>query len=110
MVTKRKQAGYIYVLKDSSNRRKLGLGIDVDRRRKQLQTGNAEQITIEYRLHVNNMQQAETGLHAIFAAQRLRIGEWFELDEPDLVVLKKIFGAEHITELECKQMRLLGLR
>jgi len=106
------RAGYIYVLLDENGRRKLGkTRNDVEKRVKQLQTGNAEQITIEYRLQVNDMRHAETSIHELFAADRLRInGEWFALSETELVLLRKIFKAGSTTAREESLLKGLGFR
>ena len=106
------KSGFIYVLLDETGRRKLGKTInDVDKRVKQLQTGNAEVITIEYRLQVNDMRQAEKAIHTLFAASRLRInGEWFKLSDSELILLKKIFKAGDITPREERLLTQLGLR
>ncbi len=104
-------SGFVYVLLDQSERRKLGLGINVEKRVKQLQTGNAEQITIEYRLAVNDMRRAEKAIHNLFAASRLRInGEWFKLSTDELLLLRKVFKAADTTVVEERQLTLLGLR
>ena len=105
-------SGFVYVLLDQSGRRKLGKTTNsVEKRVKQLQTGNAEQITIEYRLAVNDMRRAETAIHALFAASRLRInGEWFNLSESELILLKKVFKAANTTVAEEKHLTMLGLR
>ncbi len=103
--------GYVYVIKDESERRKIGLAEDVDHRLKELQTGNAERLIIEYRLAVANMKHAEGSLHNLFAANRLRSdGEWFKLTEAQLQLLRKIFGAHDITKVEESQFKILGFR
>lgn len=110
--TKRTQSGFVYVLLDEQHRRKLGKTVnDVEKRVKQLQTGNAERITIEYRLAVNDMRRAETAIHTLFAASRLRInGEWFKLSESELILLQKVFKAADTTAIEERQLTQLGLR
>lgn len=103
------QAGYIYVIKDESERRKLGYAEDVEIRLKQLQTGNAERLTIEYRLQVADMIRAETAIHNLFAAGRIRAdGEWFHI--ADMRLLLKIFKAADTTAIEERQLIQLGLR
>jgi predicted GIY-YIG superfamily endonuclease len=104
--------GFVYVLLDQQGRRKLGKTVnDVEKRVKQLQTGNAEQITIEYRLEVNDMRRAENAIHDLFAASRLRInGEWFKLSESELILLQKVFKAAGTTAREERLLEGLGLR
>lgn len=106
------QSGFIYVLLDEQGRRKLGKTVnDVEKRVKQLQTGNAEVITIEYRLEVDDMRRAERAIHSLFAASRLRVnGEWFRLSESELILLRKVFKAGETTAREEKLLSGLGLR
>ncbi len=108
---KRDYGGFVYVLKDEHQRRKIGLAQDVDQRVKELQTGNAERITIEHRMHVSHMQRAEKSLHELFAAYRLRTdGEWFDIDEKELLLLRKVFRVVATTEREEKLLKSLHLR
>jgi Meiotically Up-regulated Gene 113 (MUG113) protein len=101
--------GYIYAIEDESARYKLGFADDVEKRLPELQVGNAERLTIKYRLQVKDMRRAEQSLHSIFAADRIRLdGEWFKIQNINL--LKKIFNIETITEKESELLRSLGLR
>ena len=106
------KSGFVYVLLDENGRRKLGKTFnDVNKRVKQLQTGNAEVITIEYRLEVDDMRRAEKSIHDLFAASRLRInGEWFKLSDSELILLKKVFKAGDTTPREERLLTQLGLR
>jgi len=105
------KSGFVYVLLDENGRRKLGLGVNVEKRVKQLQTGNAERITIEYRLEVSDMRRAEKSIHNLFAASRLRVdGEWFKLSDSELLLLQKVFKAADTTIREEKLLLGLGLR
>ena len=57
------------------------------------------------------MHKAETSLHSLFAAYRLRSdGEWFKLDEQANVLLRKVFGALDTTDRENVLLKGLGLR
>lgn len=102
--------GYVYVIKDETNGRKLGFSTNPEMRLKQLQTGNKEILKIEYRLKVKDMRKAEAALHNLFAVYRLQMGEWFHLAEKDLLLLKKIFRVEQTTEREESLLNGLGLR
>lgn len=106
------RAGYVYVIQDEQQRIKLGFADNVEERLAQLQTGNADVLMIVYRLRVNNMRKAETALHSLFAAYRLRKeNEWFRpFNEKDTILLAKIFGAECITAQEQYLLESLGLR
>lgn len=101
--------GYIYCIEDESERYKLGLSKDADYRLDTLQTGNAEVLIIKYRIQVNDMKRAETGIHQLFAADRIRAnGEWFKIK--DRILLEKVFKLKDITERELKLLQSLGLR
>ena len=81
------KTGYIYfVHADGTNRYKIGLTVDLDRRMKQL---NGKQAPFENKLlwsiKVSDMRSAEKDLHDTFSSRRVN-GEWFtfnanELDE-----------------------------
>lgn len=103
------RSGYVYCIKDESERRKLGFSYDAEMRLDILQTGNAEVLTVEYRLFVKDMLKAEDALHNLFAADRIRAnGEWFKIK--DMVLFLKIFKKEPINEREEKLLESMGLR
>lgn len=106
---KHHSSGYVYVIKDESERRKLGLSYDADMRLDILQIGNAERLTVEYRLQVDDMKRAEDALHNLFAADRIRIdGEWFKIQ--DMALFNKIFKVIPVDEREEELIASLGLR
>lgn len=105
----RNTSGYVYVIIDESERRKLGFSYNADMRLDDLQTGNAERLTIEHRLAVQHMRKAENALHQLFAADRIRPdGEWFKITNMELFY--KIFNVAPITEREESYLKSLGLR
>lgn len=107
------KAGFVYSLLDTEdNSRKLGKSSNVEQRLKTVQTGNPHKLIIEYRLAVTDMTKAESSLHSLFAAKRLRKGkgEWFVLDTKDLTLLQKIFCAQDTTDKEYQLIESLGLR
>jgi len=104
---KKHDSGYVYVILDESERRKLGFSYDADMRLDILQTGNAELLTVEYRLEVKDMLRAEDALHNLFAADHKR-GEWYKIT--DMILFRKIFKKETTTEREEKLLETMGLR
>lgn len=72
---------------------KLGYTKNVQNRLRQLQTGNEKTLVVHRQLKVINGRKAEKYLHEIFAAKRKR-GEWFILDETDLLLIDIIFGVK----------------
>lgn len=106
---KKHDSGYVYVIKDESERRKLGFSYDAEMRLDILQTGNAERLTVEHRLFVKDMLRAEDALHNLFAANRIRAdGEWFKIQ--DMLLFLKIFKIEATNEREEKLLESMGLR
>ncbi len=102
-------SGYVYAIKDESNRYKLGKSENVLQRLMELQTGNAERLTIAHTLKVLDIDKAEVSLHELFASGRIRSdGEWFRIENIDL--FKKVFRATDTTEREEKLLESLGLR
>jgi hypothetical protein len=102
------KSGFIYAIKDESSRVKLGMADNVDKRLRELQTGNAEVLTIMYLWPVDNMRKAEAAVHTIFSAYRIR-GEWFRLDHTVEKLLAKIFRVTPMTDKEERNIKLLGL-
>lgn len=86
------EAGYIYfVHADGTNRYKIGLTNNLDRRMKEL---NGKQSPFENRLQwsieVSDMRSAEKDLHDRFNARRVN-GEWFQFSEGELKEVESIY-------------------
>ncbi len=99
--------GYIYCIKDESGRRKLGFSKDADIRLDTLQIGNAELLTVEYRIEVKNVIKAELGIHSIFGGDNIR-GEWYKIKHVEL--LQKVFKVVATDTREENLLESLGLR
>lgn len=109
VMRKKHDSGYVYVILDESERRKLGFSYDAEMRLDILQTGNAERLTVEYRLFVKDMLRAEDALHNLFAADRIRTdGEWFKIK--DMLLFLKIFKKEPTDAREERLLESMGLR
>ncbi len=100
-------SGYVYVISDEQNRVKLGLSIDADMRLDILQIGNADLLTVKYRLLVKNMKKAEDALHSIFSGDHIR-GEWYKIKNIEL--FNKIFRIADTNERDERLLESLGLR
>ena len=79
------ESGYIYfVHADGTNRYKIGLTVDLDRRMREL---NGKQAPFENKLlwsiEVSDMRSAEKDLHDMFSTRRVN-GEWFVFNESEL--------------------------
>lgn len=72
----RTKSTHLYILSCGA-RIKIGVTSNIDQRLKSLQTGNPEQIVVEYIEERKNPTKAERYLHKCFAKRRL-VGEWFE--------------------------------
>lgn len=106
------RAGYVYAIHEQgTDRYKIGHGINVDRRLRQLQTGNSTQLVIYGQLHFEDRIAAESKIHAVFSAYKTRHGgtEWFRLDRQAKHLLAIIFKKEQPTELERIQLGRLQL-
>lgn len=66
----------IYVMR-CGDKLKIGVAKNVERRAKQLQTGNPETILIEYQRERKDAYKLENHLHRKFSKQRVS-GEWFD--------------------------------
>ena len=67
---------HLYVLR-CGERLKIGVTNNIDQRIKSLQTGNPDQIILEYIEERLNPHKAEKFLHRFFQKQKVK-GEWFE--------------------------------
>ena len=86
------ESGYIYfVHADGTNRYKIGLTNNLDRRMKEL---NGKQSPFESRLQwsieVCDMRSAEKDLHDRFHARRVN-GEWFQFSEGELKEVESVY-------------------
>ena len=71
---------YLYVIGNDTNRQKIGLSKDVNKRLKSLQTGNPEKLKIHYTIECpsDKTRKLESKIHAELAYKRLS-GEWFDM-------------------------------
>ena len=78
--------GYIYLIGEKDNPGKFKIGStkakDVNKRLKQLQTGNSSELFIKESYETKHPFKLEKMLHNHFKSSNL-IGEWFELSESD---------------------------
>jgi hypothetical protein len=78
----------IYVLK-SDGFYKIGTSVDIDKRIKELQTGNPHTIECIFSRQVPEAYKVEQSLHASFEKHRI-IGEWFKFNDMLLKKLKEL--------------------
>ena len=85
--------GYVYLIgeKDSIGKYKIGStkAKDINKRLKQLQTGNSSELYIKEYYETEHPFKLEKMLHNHFKSSNL-IGEWFELSESDTEAFKGI--------------------
>ena len=85
--------GYVYLIGEIGNEGKYKIGStrvkSVDKRLKQLQTGNSSQLYIKDSFETAHPFKLEKMLHNHFADKSL-IGEWFELSEADTEAFREI--------------------
>ena len=83
--------GFVYLIADNEGRYKIGStrAKKVDKRLKQLQTGNASELCIKETFETEHPFKLEKMLHNHFENKRLS-GEWFELSEADTKAFRGI--------------------
>ena len=78
--------GYVYLIGEMDNKGRYKIGStkakDVNKRLKQLQTGNSSELFIKESYETEHPFKLEKMLHSHFKSSNL-IGEWFELSESD---------------------------
>ena len=85
--------GYVYLIGEMNNKGRYKIGStkakDVNKRLKQLQTGNSSELFIKESYETEHPFKLEKMLHNHFKSSNL-IGEWFELSESDTEAFKKV--------------------
>ena len=85
--------GYVYLIGEMDNKGKYKIGStkakDVNKRLKQLQTGNSSELFIKESYETEHPFKLEKMLHNHFKSSNL-IGEWFELSESDTEAFKRV--------------------
>ena len=77
---------YLYLITDCVYY-KLGIAKNVEKRKRQLQTGTPNKLVIEAYYPVTDARKKEKYLHTKYASKK-RQGEWFALDEKDVQNIK----------------------
>ena len=84
--------GYVYLIGEMDNKGRYKIGStkakDVNKRLKQLQTGNSSELFIKESYETEHPFKLEKMLHNHFKSSNL-IGEWFELSESDTEAFKR---------------------
>lgn len=84
---------FVYLIGESDNIGKYKIGStranDVNKRLKELQTGNSSQLFIRSSYETKYPFKLENLLHNHFKSSNL-IGEWFDLSEADIKDFKKV--------------------
>ncbi len=105
--------GYVYILKKYGEAKiKVGHGIKVDRRLKQLQTGNDVLLEVYATKFYTRRITAETAIHDVLSAYRTtytRRNEWFRLTPDSQHIIDIIFGKKQATEAEIQRLTRLRL-
>lgn len=85
--------GYVYLIGEMDNKGRYKIGStkakDVNKRLKQLQTGNSSELLIKESYETEHPFKLEKMLHNHFKSSNL-IGEWFELSESDTEAFKRV--------------------
>jgi len=85
--------GYVYLIGESGNDNRYKIGStrckDINKRLKQLQTGNSEELYVKECFETMHPFKLEKMLHNRFRSSNL-IGEWFDLSKCDVEAFKKV--------------------
>ena len=85
--------GYVYLIGEMDNKGRYKIGStkakNVNKRLKQLQTGNSSELFIKESYETEHPFKLEKMLHNHFKSSNL-IGEWFELSESDTEAFRKV--------------------
>lgn len=84
-------SGFVYLLADSGKDYTYKIGLttgSVEKRVKELQTGNAGEIYVCRKFKTDYPQLLEQFLHRQYCKEHVR-GEWFELNDEDVMVFEE---------------------
>ena len=73
---------FIYFIENKKMYTKIGITSDIDKRMKELQTGNPFKLLVKYIFYDVNALNLEKEFHKIFENKKIR-NEWFMLDKND---------------------------
>lgn len=78
--------GYIYVIGNDTNRQKIGISRDVEKRLKTLQTGNPDKLKIHYKIECpyEKTRKLEKKIHTELNYKKLK-GEWFNMTPDEAI-------------------------
>ena len=97
-------SGNVYVMKCGQNKYKIGVSVDINDRRRGLQTGNPEPITIYKRFDCKLPFEMEKSVLIEFKKYKT-IGEWFIIEESEIEIfeysLHKIWEKTNEKLYEC---------
>ncbi len=81
--------GFIYVVKSSDGKHKIGRARDVRHRLGTLQTGSHKKLNLILKVKTSNCSALENICHRKFENKKVR-GEWFDLADEDLNWIKNL--------------------
>ena len=85
--------GFVYLIGESDNEGKYKIGStkakDINKRMKQLQTGNSSPLFLKSYYQTDKPFKLETMLHNKFK-EKNTIGEWFEMNDKDIIAFNEI--------------------
>lgn len=85
--------GFIYLIGEVDNRNTFKIGVtkkqNIEKRKKELQTGNSNELYINRYFETKYPYKLEKMLHRHFHNKKL-INEWFSLDNDDIKSFKEI--------------------
>ena len=88
-MTPEAKEGWIYILQLDGKACKIGRTTNLERRIKDLGIKLPYEPELLHVIQTNNIYWAESHLHSFFADKKIR-GEWFNLNERDIAMLKQL--------------------
>lgn len=85
--------GYVYVIRGSENRTKIGIATHLERRVRDLQRASSDHLKVVASVRLDNPRQVEKLLHRRYRHKRLH-GEWFDLSDDEVEEIKKMLASQ----------------
>jgi len=89
---------YVYIMQ-CANYHKIGVSKNPEKRKQTIQTHNPLDVYLIAKKNTNSARKIEKELHNRFEYRRTR-GEWFELREKEINILKIEYGFQFLTEAQ----------
>lgn len=96
-----------FFIEDTDEQVKIGRARNIEKRRKQLQTGNPRKLLLLGWIRTADDVSVERALHQKFSSRRAN-GEWFDLDPAEVLPILSQFGIDGFAATSADAFEIVG--